>query len=90
MNNYYNFNFKQKYFDRDTIKFYKSLSSKDLKVFLNESFNYIEYFLNYFSNVFKQIYKGKDDDEFYYTCQSLIEELHDVKIILNILKEREK
>lgn len=90
MYNYYNFKINKKYSDRDTIKFYKSLSTKILKDNLNKSFNYLESYLIYFSKIFKSLYKGKDYDEFYYTCKSLVEELNDIKIILNILKGREK
>ena len=90
MYNYYNFKIDKKYSDRDTIKFYKSLSTKILKDNLNKSFNYLESYLIYFSKIFKDLYKGKDYDEFNYTCQSLVEELNDIKIILNILKGREK
>ena len=90
MYNYYNFKINKKYSDRDTIKFYKSLSTKILKDNLNKSFNYLESYLIYFSKIFKSLYKEKDYDEFYYTCQSLVEELNDIKIILNILKGREK
>ena len=90
MYNYYNFKINKKYSDRDTIKFYKSLSTKILKDNLNKSFNYLESYLIYFSKIFKSLYKGTDYDEFYYTCKSLVEELNDIKIILNILKGREK
>ena len=90
MYNYYKFKINKKYSDKDTIKFYNSLSTKILKDNLNKNFNYLESYLIYFSKVFKNLYKGKDYDEFSYTCQSLVEELNDIKIILNILKGREK
>lgn len=90
MYNYYNFDFNKKYLVRDSIQFYKSLPTKNLKDNLNKSFNYLEAYLIYFSKIFKNLYKEKDYDEFYYTCQSLVEELNDIKIILSILKEREK
>ena len=90
MYNYYNFKINKKYSDRESIQFYKFLSTKILKDNLNKSFNYLESYLIYFSKIFKSFYKGKDYDEFYYTCKSLVEELNDIKIILNILKGREK
>ena len=39
--------------------------------------------------MFKYIFNDFDYDEFYYSCLSLIDELNDIKIILNILKGRE-
>ena len=42
------------------------------------------------SNVFKAIFNGQDYDEFYYSCLSLIEQLNNIKIIFNILKDRDK
>lgn len=38
----------------------------------------------------KKIFKGHDYDDYYYHAKSLVEELNDIKIILNILIERTK
>ena len=86
MNNYYEFNYTD---DLESFKYFNSLSTNILKNILNENFNYIESFLEEFSNVFKAIFNKNDYDEFYYSCKSLIEELNGIKIILNILKERD-
>ena len=86
MNNYYEFNYTD---DKEAFEYFNSLSTNILKNILNENFDYIESFLEVFSNVFKSIFNGTDYDEFYYSCKSLIEELNDIKIILNILKERD-
>ncbi len=86
MSNYYEFNYTD---DKESFEYFNSLSTNILKNILNENFDYIESFLEVFSNVFKSIFNGTDYDEFYYSCKSLIEELNDIKIILNILKERD-
>ena len=86
MNNYYEFNYTD---DEESFEYFNSLSTNILKNILNENFNYIESFLEEFSNVFKAIFNKNDYDEFYYSCKSLIEELNGIKIILNILKERD-
>ena len=86
MSNYYEFNYTD---DKESFEYFNSLSTNILKNILNENFDYIESFLEVFSNVFKAIFNGTDYDEFYYSCKSLIEELNDIKIILNILKERD-
>lgn len=88
MNNYFKFtNFAE---DKESFECYNSLSSNILNTHLDASFIYIENYLNYFASVFKDIFKGSDYDEFYYSCKILIEELNDVKIILNIIMERDK
>ena len=86
MNNYYEFSNLSN--DKDAFKYFNSLSTNILNTYLNDTFNYIESYLEQFSYVFKTIFNGQDYDEFYYSCKSLIEELNDIKIILNILKDR--
>ena len=87
MNNYYEFfNYNE---DRETFEYFNSLPINVLKNILDNDFNYIESCLKEFVNVFKTIFNGLDYDEFYYTCLSLIEELNDIKIILNLLKDRD-
>ena len=87
MNNYYEFNFNE---DKESFEYFNSLSNNVLKNILNENFNYIETNLINYANVFKEIFESKDYDEFYYSCLSLVEELNDIKIIISILKERDK
>ena len=87
MNNYYEFNYNE---DRESFEYFNSLPINVLKNILNENFNYIETNLINYANVFKEIFESKDYDEFYYTCLSLVEELNDIKIIINILKDRDK
>ena len=87
MNNYYEFNYNE---DRESFEYFNSLSNNVLKNILDNNFNYIEFYLKEFANVFKKVFNGNDYDEFYYSCLSLVEELNDTKIILNILKERDK
>ena len=86
MNNYYEFNNLS--IDEESFKYFNSLSTNILNTYLNDNFDYIESYLEEFFNVFKTIFNGQDYDEFYYSCKSLIEELNDIKIILNILKDR--
>ena len=88
MYNYYEFT--NLYDDLESFAFFDSLSNNNLKDILNENFNYIESYLNNYAEVFKTTFQGKDYDEFYYSCKSLIEELNNIKIILNILKKRDK
>ena len=87
MKNYYEFD--NLIDDGETFEFFNSLSYDTLKKALNNSFTYIEDYLNNFADVFKNIFNGYDYDEFYYSCMALIEELNDIKIILNILKGRD-
>ena len=86
MNNYYEFTKLEE--DGLTIDIYSALSKERLKNILDASFNDIENYLNDFANTFKSVFKGKDYDEYYYHAKALIEELNDIKIILNILAER--
>ena len=76
MNNYYEFNNLS--IDKESFEYFNSLSTNILNTYLNDNFDYIESSLEEFSNVFKAIFK------------SLIEELNDIKIIFNILKDRDK
>ena len=87
MNNYFEFNYIE---DRESFEYFNSLSTYVLKNILDNNFSYIEFYLKEFANIFKKIFNKNDYDEFYYTCLSLVEELNDIKIILNILKERDK
>ena len=87
MNNYFEFNYIE---DRESFEYFNSLSTYALKNILDNNFSYIEFYLKEFANIFKKIFNKNDYDEFYYTCLSLVEELNDIKIILNILKERDK
>ena len=87
MNNYYEFNYNE---DKEAFEYFNSLPINVLKNILDNNFKYIEFYLKEFANVFKKVFNGNDYDEFYYSCLSLIEELNDTKIILNILKERDK
>ena len=87
MNNYYEFNYIE---DRESFEYFNSLSTYALKNILDNNFSYIEFFLEEFAEVFKNVFNGTEYDEFYYTCLSLVEELNDIKIVLNILKERDK
>lgn len=86
MNNYYEFT--KLIEDKESFDFFNSLSTNVLKNINDDNFNDIESYLNYFSKVFKKIFNGTDYDEFYYQAKSLIEQLNDIKIILNILIER--
>ena len=74
MNNYYEFT--NLIDDKESFEYFNSLSNNILKNILNDSFNDINSYLNYY-------------DEFYYSFKSLSECLNDIKIILNILKERD-
>ena len=87
MFNYYEFNY---FADKESFEYFNSLSSNVLKNILNENFDYLESYLNHFAFVFKTIFNSRDYDDFYYICKSLIEELNDIKIILNILKKRKQ
>ena len=87
MNNYYEFT--NLVDDGESFEYFNSLPIHVLKNILDDNFNYIDFYLDYFANIFKDIFNNKDYDEFYYTCLSLIEELNNIKIILNILKERD-
>ena len=87
MNNYFEFNYIE---DKESFEYFNSLSTYVLKNILDNNFYYIEFFLEEFAEVFKNVFNRTDYDEFYYTCLSLVEELNDIKIILNILKERDK
>ena len=87
MNNYYEFNNLS--IDKESFEYFNSLSTNFLNTYLNDCFDYIESYLKEFANVFKIIFDNQDYDEFYYSCKSLIEELNNIKIILNVLKERD-
>ena len=87
MNNYYEFT---KY-DEDGIAMdiFNGLSNDKLKSILDDYFNEIEYFLDLFADTFKNVFNGSDYDEFYYQSKSLVEQINDIKIMINILKGRD-
>lgn len=86
MNNYYEFS--KLIEDGVSMDFFNFMSDEKLKIILDDYFNDIENYLNDFANTFKYLFNGKDYDEYYYQAKSLIEQLNDIKIILNILIER--
>ena len=83
MKNYYKFN--KLIYDKDSIKYYSSLSINVLNDILNTSFDNIDYYLNYYAEILRIIFNGDDYDEHYYLLKSLSAELNDIKLILNIL-----
>ena len=83
-----NYNFNNLYDDSESIKYYNSMSNNELNTTLNNEFDDIDYYLNYYAEFFKGTFNGADYDEHYYTMKTLSEELNDIKIILNILNER--
>lgn len=88
MNNYCNFtNFIE---DGLAMDIFNGMSNEKLKRILDDYFNDIEIYLNDFADTFKKLFKGQDYDDYYYHAKSLIEELNDIKIILNVLIERNK
>ena len=87
MNNYYEFT---KYDENGiAMDIFNGLSNDKLKSILDDYFNEIEYFLDLFADTFKNVFNGSDYDEFYYQSKSLVEQINDIKIIINILKERD-
>lgn len=86
MKNYYEFTKLNE--NRDYFQYFNSLPNEILKNILDNSFNYIDDTINNYANIFKNIFNGYDYDEFYYSCLSLCEELNDIKIIINIFKDR--
>lgn len=86
MNNYYEFTKLTE--DGEPFQYFNSLSNKILENILDDSFNYIDNTINNYANIFKTIFNGFDYNEFYYSCKFLSEELNNIKIILNILKDR--
>ena len=88
MRNYYKFT--KIINDKESISYYNSLSDNLLKIILDNEFNDIDNYLDYYAFYFKNYYKGFDYDEHYYDMLVLTEQLNDIKIILNILKERDK
>lgn len=67
---------------------FNNMSNERIKTVLDENFNDIEIYLNEFANAFKLLFNGEDYDDYYYNAKSLIEELNDIKIIINVLIER--
>lgn len=88
MKNYCEFN--KLYDDGESHCYYNSLSNQKLNILLNNEFDDIDYYLNYYAEFLKSIFNGTDYDEHYYTFKSLSEALNNIKIILNILKGRDK
>lgn len=74
--------------DKESFQYFNSLSNKILKNILDVYFNYIDNTIINYASIFKDIFNGYDYDEFYYSCLSLSEELNNIKIIINILKDR--
>ena len=83
MNNYYEFTKYEE--DGMTLAIFNGLSNDKLKSILDDYFNEIECFLDTFTNIFNE----SNYDEFYYKSKSLIEQINDIKIIINILKGRD-
>lgn len=81
-------NFTKLNCDKESFKYFNSLSNKVLKNILTDSLNYIDYNLNNFASVFRNIFNGNDYDEYFYLCKSLSEELKNIKIIDSILRSR--
>lgn len=86
MNNYYEFT--KLIEDGLAMDLFNFMSDEKLKSILDDYFNDIENYLNDFADTFKMLFNGQDYDDYYYHAKSLIEELNDIKIILNILIER--
>lgn len=86
MNNYYEFT----KFDEDgfAMDIFNAMSDKRLKEILDNYFNEINDYLALFIDTFKFLLKEKNYDEFYYQAKYLLEQINDIKIILNILLER--
>lgn len=87
MKNYYGF--LNLINDKESFEHFNSLSSEELISFLNDCFDYIDDNISNYANIFKIIFKNYDYDELYYSCKSLSEEINNIKIIINILKERD-
>ena len=88
MNNYYEFT---KFIeDGLAMDIFNGMSDGKLKLILDDHFNDIENYLNEFADTFKSVFNGIDYDEHYYQAKALVEQLNDIKIILNILLERAK
>lgn len=87
MNNY---NFTNFHEDGLTIDLFHGLSRQKLNHILDSYFNELESNLNEFAMTFKRIFNKSDYDEFYYKAKSLIEDINDIKTILNIIDERYK
>lgn len=86
MNNYYEFT---KFIEDElTMDIFNGMTDERLKSILDDCFNDTENYLNEFADTFKMLFKGKDYDEYYYHAKALVEQLNDIKIILNILIER--
>lgn len=56
---------------------------------LNLKFDNLYFYLNNYADIFKVLFKENDYDEFYYSAKALIEELNDIKIILNLLRKHD-
>lgn len=87
MKNYYEF--ENLNYEKESINFYESITTYELKNHLDKEFNNIEYYLVYYAEFFKTIFTGSDYYEHYYVMKALEEELNNIKIILNILKGRD-
>lgn len=72
----------------EAIDFYNYLSNDELLSMLNSEFEEIDCNLTYYANLLREIFNGLDYDEHYYNLISLSEALNNIKIILNILRDR--
>ena len=88
MKNYYEFTKINE--DIETINYYNSMSIKQLNKTLNNILDNIDYYLNYYAEFLNYSFKGSDYHEHYYLMKSLSEEINDIKIILNILKDSKR
>lgn len=84
MINYYEFTKLNE--DIESINFYNSISKKELTNILDTTLNNIDYYLNYYAEFLNCSFKGSDYHEHYYLMKSLSEDINNIKIILNILK----
>lgn len=75
--------------NKESLKFYKNLSKKELIQILNMKFDNINDNVSYYAKLLKQIFKGSDYDEHYYNLLSIVEDVSDIKIIVDILKDGE-
>ena len=74
----------------ESINFYNSISKKELVSILDNTLNDIDYYLNYYAEFLNCSFKGSDYHEHYYLMKSLSEEINNIKLILNILKNSDE
>lgn len=88
MNNYYNFT--KLIEDGNSYNIYDVMSNDKLIEILDGFFNDIDNDISYAAKTFKMLFKGRDYDEFYYSLMELLENINDIKIIINILGSRQE